>query len=430
MELRDPLHGGIRLSGAEVRVLDHPLVQRLRKVSQLGFSELSFPGGTHTRYLHSVGAMHLAGRAFDAITDGGVFRPPRAERERLRALVRLAALLHDVGHPPLSHTTEGALPTVGALAIPGYDRPAEARASHEDLTQLLVLNSDLGATIDEAYADQAIHRRLVSAVLSPRTRVDEPAFVACGANTRPLLHQIVSSELDVDRMDYLERDAYFVGVGYGTFDREWLLSGLSAALVEGHWHLALRRRAVLAFEDFLLSRYHMFLAVYFHYRTIAYDYMLHRWLADQGESFAFPTDPADFVSFDDHHLEMALRRSADDGDPWARRIVHRDTLRLIRELQGDEDGRLRPEIDARLAGAGIEAFWISSTSTLSKYHRKMMAGGRYARLFIRRRERRGEATVLPLHESTDLFRKYEEGRRLHRLYTLREHAPAAREALS
>ncbi|HOI09837.1 MAG TPA: HD domain-containing protein, partial [Myxococcota bacterium] len=131
MEIRDPIHGPIEVSPAEKRVIDHPLVQRLRRVRQLGFSECTFPGATHTRFLHSLGAMHLAGLAFDAVaTDLGDL--PRDTVARARAALRLAALLHDLGHPPLSHTGEAILPLRRDLGVP-LDGPLDGPATHEEM---------------------------------------------------------------------------------------------------------------------------------------------------------------------------------------------------------------------------------------------------------------------------------------------------------
>ena len=131
MEIRDPIHGPIRTSSAELRVIDSQPYQRLRSIKQLGFGELSFPGGTHNRYLHSLGAMHLAGRAFDAVMAERDLLPiPTAvEQQRLRQVLRLAALLHDVGHAPLSHATESALPTQDLLPLPYPTK--NTTASHE-----------------------------------------------------------------------------------------------------------------------------------------------------------------------------------------------------------------------------------------------------------------------------------------------------------
>src|SRR5262245_29407420 len=117
MEIRDPIHGAILLSRDELKAVDSRPTQRLRRIKQLGFGEFAFPGATHNRFSHSLGAMHLAGLAFDQ-----VFRQRRladAEQTRLRSTVRLAALLHDVGHGPLSHASERAMPEADALRIPG-----------------------------------------------------------------------------------------------------------------------------------------------------------------------------------------------------------------------------------------------------------------------------------------------------------------------
>src|SRR3954447_15794804 len=105
MEIKDPIHGSIEVSAAEVAVLDSREFQRLRMIKQLGFAEYSFPGATHNRYIHSVGVMHLAGRAFDSIFRDYKFSSA-SSRARLRQVTRLGALLHDIGHGPLSHTTE------------------------------------------------------------------------------------------------------------------------------------------------------------------------------------------------------------------------------------------------------------------------------------------------------------------------------------
>src|SRR3984957_16450889 len=114
MDIRDPVHGSIELSENEVAILDSRPYQRLRAIKQLGFSEFSFPGATHNRYLHSLGVCYLAGRAFDSIFKKFEFSSP-ALRTRLRQTTRLAALLHDIGHGPLSHTTEDVMPQLGEL---------------------------------------------------------------------------------------------------------------------------------------------------------------------------------------------------------------------------------------------------------------------------------------------------------------------------
>jgi HD superfamily phosphohydrolase len=123
MEVRDPIHGAVHVSDRERAVLDSPYFQRLRNIKQVGFTELAFPGATHSRYLHSVGVMHLAGVAFDAVFRRWVFSSSKRQAE-LRQCVRLAALLHDVGHAPFSHCTEFAMP---------HGRHPDLDGSHPDL---------------------------------------------------------------------------------------------------------------------------------------------------------------------------------------------------------------------------------------------------------------------------------------------------------
>ena len=125
-EIRDPLHRAIQISASEREIVDSPFVQRLRDIRQLGFSHYPFPGATHTRFIHSLGVMHLAGRVFDAVFDDKPF-VSSLRRLSLRSCLRLAALLHDIGHGPFSHTAEFAMPNIHAL---GFTDKPDRRAAH------------------------------------------------------------------------------------------------------------------------------------------------------------------------------------------------------------------------------------------------------------------------------------------------------------
>src|SRR2546428_11502202 len=133
MHIRDPIHGAIALTADERALVDSPQYQRLRNVKQLGFADLAFPGATHTRYAHGLGAMAMATKVFDAFA-------PQLElelddRARLRQTRRLAVLFHDLGHAPPPHATEAIMPHIAQLRGPGWGRaPGERPASHEGCT--------------------------------------------------------------------------------------------------------------------------------------------------------------------------------------------------------------------------------------------------------------------------------------------------------
>src|SRR5262244_3016118 len=131
MRIRDPIHGTLPVSADEAAVVDSVWYQRLRHVRQLGFGELAFPGATHTRHAHSLGAMHVASRLFDAAFAS--LELPDADRSALRRVVRAATLLHDIGHMPLSHASERIAPKRASLSLPVWAVPdQEGQASHED----------------------------------------------------------------------------------------------------------------------------------------------------------------------------------------------------------------------------------------------------------------------------------------------------------
>jgi uncharacterized protein len=223
MEVRDPIHGAIPLDSSEVAVADHRWVQRLRWIRQTGFSELSFPGATHSRYLHSLGVMHLAGKAFDQAYQDWSFTQPDA-RDRFRRAVRLAALCHDLGHAPFSHCMEFCMPPLADLQLTWPRHTEPRRATHEDYTVAILEKTSLRQAIDAAFPGTARH---IASLIDPNVRAGDDFFSDGGLDHRRLLSQIISSELDVDRMDYLVRDATFTGARYGEVDVSWLLGNLS-----------------------------------------------------------------------------------------------------------------------------------------------------------------------------------------------------------
>ncbi len=366
--INDPISGAIEITPAEIKLIDSRPVQRLRYIKQLGFTELAFPGATHNRYAHSLGSMAMATRMAERLLDS--LPIDTAERHRLGQTVRLAVLCHDLGHAPMSHVSERVMPPLGALGLDDWYEGTDRQACHEDYTVKLLVDSELTGIIETSLGDDGISgARLAALVLGRPPPGDPDAFrVTVGGaqvDLLPLLSQIVSSELDADRMDYLRRDAYYCGVNYGNFDESWLVRSLTAVEQDGQWHVALQHKGVWAFENYLLARYHMFLSIYYHHTAICFDHMLRRFY-ESGE-YTLPSASAAYLETDDVQLMGALRASS---SPWARAIVRRRAYRLLVETHDSGDASEDATLDARLREGGIDFFRVRKKAVLSKYVKK------------------------------------------------------------
>ncbi len=409
-EIRDPVHGAIPVERDEELIIDHPAVQRLRRIHQLGFSHLPFPGATHTRFAHGLGALHLAGLAFDHGLRGYPFRDDR-RRRALRACLRLAALCHDLGHAPYSHAAEFAMPPLRALGIDAYvparvEGRLSARAHHEDYTVAILTRTPLAAAIGAAFPFTAAH---VAALVHADVGVHDDFFVEDGVCLRGLLSQMVSSDLDVDRVDYLQRDAAFTGARYGAIDAHWLLSHLTRHTDEsGQLCLALDRRALYAFDDFLVARQHMFLMVYFHQKSVAYEEMLKRVVKEHPAAVALPADAGAYLETDDAWLWTRLRQL---DDPWARRITEHRPVKLAFEAHLPPDRCALPQKVAALAAAGVDA--LPATA-----HGGLLSRPSPARpaLWCVSRDPRGRVTAAPMAEAMVGLHAAAEGVTLSRIY--------------
>jgi HD superfamily phosphohydrolase len=364
VRIRDPIHGTITVSDDEKPIIDSRFYQRLRSVRQLGFGDLAFPGATHTRHAHSLGAMHVASRLFDAVASRSRLSDP--SRERFRAAVRLAVLCHDLGHMPLSHASESIAPARALLKLPAWTGADDGQqATHEDFTAKLLIDSALTPIIRETYGRHGITPELIAGLIIGKLPPGLEGFRDGGLDWTPLLRALVSGELDADRMDYLQRDSFYTGVNYGRYDIEWILQNLRAAERDGKAVLALSKAAVFAFEDFLLSRYHMFLSVYYHHTSVSFDWMLRRYYDEAPGEFEIPADPDAFLLCDDVALWWTLRRSK---NRWAERISSRRGYRRVAQFtERDTDYDLKA-ISLGLTAAGVDHFTLESRGVLSRYH--------------------------------------------------------------
>ncbi|QSW99566.1 HD domain-containing protein [Haloterrigena alkaliphila] len=273
--IKDSVHDHIRIDGVARDLLDTPAVQRLRNIRQLGTVSLVYPSANHTRFEHSLGVYHLACEALDHLNVEG----KRAER------VHAAALLHDVGHGPFSHNLE----------------PITHRRTgryHDDVHDLLA---------DGAVGDVLREHDL------------EPSAVADLVAGEGRFGQLVSGELDVDRMDYLVRDAHHTGVPYGTIDHGRLVRELTFADGE----LVLDEGNVQTAESLLVARALMNPAVYSHSVARIGKAMLRRASERLLDSPETDVDAARLQRMDDHDLIAALR-SCPETSEFSRRLDHRD----------------------------------------------------------------------------------------------------------
>jgi HD superfamily phosphohydrolase len=423
LEIRDPIHGSIELTPNETAVIDSPYFQRLRNIKQLGFTEFSYPGATHNRYCHSLGAMHLAGKAFDHIFQGHHFKS-RESKWRLRQTVRLAALLHDVGHGPLSHTSEEVMPLVSELKIDIYGALKNSRkATHEDYTIKIITDSSLTEILKEQFQD--LKPQHIAHLIDKSLPPTDDFFIEGGVNTRPLLSQIVSSELDVDRMDYLARDSYYCGTSYGKVDSDWLIANLSAYNNGGKLNLALNRRALYTFDDFLISRYHMYLMVYFHHKAIIYDEMLFRYLKSPDCDFFLPSTLTDYINYDDYRLHTHLNRSQ---NKWARMIADKKPYRMLYESH-DQKPEDISQFENTFKKEGISIIRASSKGSLSKYYSTAKTNVLREPIFVIDSDQGREKRVTKIEDTTQVFHRYEETRKIDRIYVDRSEFTKAQNIL-
>lgn len=415
--IHDPIHGTIEVTPDEIKLIDSRPFQRLRYIKQLGFSELAFPGATHSRYAHCLGAMQMATRIVDRALMA--LDLPNAEAQRVRETVRLAVLFHDLGHPPLSHVSEGVMPPVEELQLGAWVTKAGRQATHEDYTVKLLIDSELTRLLEQRFSDLGVTpARIAGVVVGQAPPGDPDAYRVGGLDLLPLLNQIVSSEMDADRMDYLRRDSYYCGVSYGNYDHIWLTNNVTAIEHEGALALALLHKGVWAFENFLLARYHMFLSVYYHHTAICFDHLLLRYYAS-GE-YTLPADSEAYLECDDVHLFYHLRRSR---DPWARLVVQRRPYRLLIEAHGAGDQIPNEGLDERLEAAGVDFFRVRREGMLSKYFRKRDQA--FPLLVYEPEARR----VSRIEDYTPLYRRFDESVAVSRIFCRPEQLTQARGVL-
>ncbi len=251
--IRDPIHGLIEREPDEIRVMNTSTFQRLRRIRQLAMAHLVYPSAMHTRFEHSLGTLHLAGRICTRLKDFGDI-----DDAGMR-LIRLAALLHDVGHGPFSHVSEYLLDRHYDPTAVGQIGPTDS--IHEKVTAHIILQDDEIASV---LSDE--DRRHIVGLLSD-------------SRPRRFEHDILSGSLDVDKMDYLLRDGYFAGVKYGQFDLEKIIDVCRVYGSGDETYLAFDHEGIYALEQLVLAKYHMSQQVYFHRIRAITDAMLVRGLS-------------------------------------------------------------------------------------------------------------------------------------------------------
>ena len=252
--VRDPIHGYIELDELALAIIDTPQMQRLRRIRQLGLSHLVYPGANHTRFEHSLGTYHLTCQLLKHIDHD---TPDE---------VRLAALLHDVGHGPFSHVTEDLLRQY-------------TRRGHDEISHIL-RQPELAVILDEFSI--------------------KPSSITGHIRGETQIGSVLNSEIDMDRMDYLVRDAHYTGVAYGVIDLERLIHSLK--LYEGKF--VIEPGGLQACESLLVSRFFMHPTVYYHHVSRIAETMLLR--ACQAAISEGALDTAGLQSMDDGMLEARL----------------------------------------------------------------------------------------------------------------------------
>lgn len=321
-----------------LRLIDCPEFQRLRRIKQLGFSYLTYPTAVHDRFSHCIGVAYLVGEIIDRLrgmADGVTFDDPDGKvslsRDEFKLLLQVAGLLHDIGHGPFSHAFEKAT---------GVD--------HQEMGVKII--QDERTEINKAL--QAINApNLRGRIIRWVGEIIDGTFNVVWAR------DLISGQIDADRMDYLHRDAYMCGVPYARFDRQWLLNNMYLMQIPQEKRTGLvlgAQKGIYALESFIVSRYHMYEQVYFHKTTrgmeqiVAGVFRRVKELLESSKTIDFidesfervfreEFDLPDFLGLDDFNMLTQIKAWAGHGDPilsmLCQAIIDRKTFKMIKETK-------------------------------------------------------------------------------------------------
>ena len=324
--IRDPLWNTIRLDPIAAQIVDTVEFQRLRYIRQLGFTHLVYPGATHTRFDHALGVYHLTTVALDRIREN-----PRTPPEVLQDghLIPYAALLHDIGHYPFSH----ALEELEAEYVPTH---------HEEVSKQFLASPSLrDALVPLGSSAPDLLLELIS-----------------GKSEIPL-RGLVSGALDLDKMEYLRRDAYFSGVPYGEVDVSRLLQGLALLRdpESGQYEVGVHEKAVAALESLLFAKYQMFRNVYWHHAVRAATVLYKRIVEEAVDSGLLVAQ--ELVGPTDEELLHEISRRAHEADGEAAERIGTRWLPALRQRRLPK--RALELNAADLTGRQVED-WVASSS--------------------------------------------------------------------
>jgi HD superfamily phosphohydrolase len=323
----DVLYGHVSLTNLEWDIIHTPFYQRLRWIRQLGFTFYTFPGAEHSRFGHSIGVMHNSHMILKAmgraVADRHLYDDSvKSDAKTYNQSVRLAALLHDLGTFPFSHTTE--------MAYIRYGETTNAKNSkglsddHEHLGSYIIKNTDYDGGITQLLKKSGIDPQRISDLVK-------------GVDKSVLANQILHSEIDCDRMDYLLRDAHYSGIHYGTYDRDYLLNHFRSVKVGDHDIMAINHNALHAVEDFLMARYAWYSQVIRSARGARFDAMAEEmmyFLLEKGKVHTYSqlmdmvaNDPVKFYSFNDQYFMNIVHTQYHAGEldryPRMKDMAHR-----------------------------------------------------------------------------------------------------------
>ena len=336
--VRDPLWNTIRLDRTAVRIIDTPAFQRLRHIRQLGLAYLVYPGATHTRFDHALGVYHLTRRALALLAEHGELEQVEPLECRL---LPYAALLHDIGHYPYSHAVE----ELDAERVPEH---------HEELVGRFLRAPELEPVLREIAADapERIERLVQGRSKSP-------------------LQGLLSGSLDLDKIEYLNRDATFCGVPYGIVDVDRLLHGLTLVRdpTTGRLEIGVHEKGISALESLLFAKYQMFRNVYWHHAVRAATVLYLRLVRDAVDAGAVVAE--DLVGRSDEGvLALIEARAAALDNPAARRV----TGRWLPSLRERRLPKRALEISGEVLRDGPFAGWFYADEALRRAVEDRLAG--------------------------------------------------------